>query len=226
MRRKQLLQILVLWFFPLILMGCATPRKSPKFVPKAVPIQEEQILAPDSSPELVNIEEEELKQYAISHGVIIAKTDFQGVLKTRYVKLLFEHQENGSKFQLHIGDRVEQQQFPWEVKMVEPGYFFIELPAGPYEISSLAIPVGSTMAEESMKIALEVIPNAMTYIGTLKVIGTKEKIKLGGLPVIKPGFEYTVEILDEQQEGITAFRQQYPTIANNIEINIMKVVDQ
>lgn len=145
-------------------------------------------------------------------------------MKTRYVKFLFEDQEDSAhKFQLHIGENSEQQTFPWNVKTVKPGYFFVELPAGKYKISSVSIPVGSTTATEEIDISLEVIPNTICYAGTLKMVGTKEKIKLGGLPIIKPGFEYTVEVLDEREEGAEAFRRNYPNFPNDITIKLMRV---
>ena len=55
------------------------------------------------------------------------------------------------------------------------------------------------------------------------MVGTKEKIKLGGLPVIKPGFEYTVEVLDEREEGAEAFRRNYPNFLHDISVKLMQV---
>jgi len=179
---------------------------------------------PDAPPELQNIKGEELEEYVQKQGVIFAKTDFQGLLETRYVKFLFEDQDNlEHKFQLHIGENSGQQTFPWDVKSVRPGYFFVELPAGRYKIVSVTIPVGSTTATEEMDVSLEVLPDAVCYVGTLKMIGTKEKIKLGGVPVIKPGFEYTVEVLDEREEGSAAFSKNYPDFPHGVSIKLMQV---
>ncbi|MCA9402000.1 MAG: hypothetical protein KC713_10250, partial [Candidatus Omnitrophica bacterium] len=126
-------------------------------------------------------------------GLIFAKTDFQGVLKTSFVRLLLEDQANpNQKLQLHIGNKTDVG-FLWDFKTVEPGHFFIELPEGKYRIVSISIPVGTTLAQEEMDVSFEVFPNQATYLGTLLVVGTKEKIKLGGVPVIKPGFEYTLK---------------------------------
>lgn len=187
-------------------------------------IMREILESPDTSPELQNIESDQLEVYVENKGVIFAKTDFQGLLATRYVKFLFEDLEDQEhKFQLHIGESSDQQTFPWDVKSVQPGYFFVELPVGRYKISSVSIPVGSTMATEEMDVRLEVIPNEVCYVGTLKMVGTKEKIKLGGLPVIKPGFEFTVEVIDEQVEGIESFRQQYPNFLQDISVKLMQV---
>ncbi len=177
----------------------------------------------DNASDLHNMAEEELKEYTKKYGVIFAKTDFQGVLQTSYVRLLFEnvqHPEN--RFQLHIGDK-SRNPFPWDVTAVQPGYFFIELPAGEYKISSLSIPVGSTTASEPVDIKLKVIEDAITYIGTLKVVGTKETIKLGVVPVFKPGFEYSASVIDERQEAVAVFRQQYPNIQNEISVHLMRV---
>jgi len=211
------------------LCGCATSRKTsvsagtPAGIALEGPLKVE--MEPlDTSPELQNIKGEELEEYAQKKGVIFAKTDFQGLLETRYVKFLFEDQDDpGHKFQLHIGESSGQQTFPWDVKTVKPGYFFVELPVGRYKISSISIPVGSTTATEEMGVMLEVVPDTICYAGTLKMVGTKERIKLGGVPVIKPGFEYTVEVLDEREEGVAAFRQSYPNFPHDISIKLMQV---
>lgn len=79
------------------------------------------------------------------------------------------------------------------------------------------------MATEEMDVSLEVIPDAICYVGTLKMVGTKEKIKLGGVPVIKPGFEYTVEVIDEREEGAAAFNRNYPDFPHGVLIKLMQV---
>lgn len=192
---------------------------------KIVPKQEEaEFIDSDAPSELQNIKGEELEEYVQKNGVIFAKTDFQGLLKTRYVKFLFEDQDDPEhKFQLHIGENSGQQTFPWDVKSVKPGYFFVELPAGRYKIISVTIPVGSTTATEEMNVTLEVLPDAVCYVGTLKMVGTKEKIKLGGVPVIKPGFEYTIEVIDEREEGSVTFSKNYPDFPHGVSIQLMQV---
>ena len=222
-------KILILLIGGLVLSGCATHKKTliPKNVPEtSVRVRDEKIVieSPDISPELQNIKGEELEEYVQKKGVIFAKTDFQGLLETRYVKFLLEDQEDSThKFLLHIGENSDQQTFPWNVKMAKRGYFFVELPVGRYKISSVSIPVGSTTATEDMDVILEVIPDAICYVGTLKMVGTKEKIKLGGVPVIKPGFEYTVEVLDEREEGVEAFSQNYPNFPHDMSVKLMQV---
>lgn len=212
-----------------VLIGCAstrnTARKSDTLdlqtnEKRAETVPEEIEVLPD----LQNIKDEELEQYVQKKGVIFAKTDFQGLMKTRYVKFLFVDQEDPThKFQLHIGESTGQTKFPWDVKTVKPGYFFVELPAGKYTISEVTIPVGSTTATEKMNVRLEVIPDAICYVGTLKMVGTKERIKLGGVPVIKPGFEFTVDILDEREEGAAAFSQNYPNFPHGVTIKLMEI---
>ena len=221
-------KLIILFMAGLVFSGCVTVGKVPvpeepeKIVPEQPMVEFEEEQDPQ---ELQNIKGEELEEYVQKKGVIFAKTDFQGLLKTRYVKFLFEDQDDAKhKFHLHIGDHSEQKTFPWEVKTVMPGYFFVELPAGRYKMSSVTIPVVSTTATEDMNVTLEVLPNAICYVGTLKMVGTKEKIKLGGVPVIKPGFEYTVEVIDEREEGAAAFTQNYPNFPHGVSIKLMQVI--
>jgi len=220
-------RIIILVFSICILSGCISLQK----VSEPEKIISEQPKAEFEDPniplELQNIKDEDLEEYVEKKGVIFAKTDFQGLLETRYVKFLFEDQDNPAhKFQLHIGENSGQQTFPWDVKTVKPGYFFVELPAGRYKIISVTIPVGSTTATEEMAVTLEVLPDAVCYVGTLKMVGTKEKIKLGGVPVIKPGFEFTVEVLDEREEGSMAFSRNYPNFPHGVSIKLMQVEEQ
>ena len=225
---KKILVILIVCF---VFSGCVSlqkisvPEDMPEEVVNVKEESPEEISEPtDSFSGLQNIKREDPEGYVQKKGVVFAKTDFQGLLETRYVKFLFEDLENPAyKFQLHIGENSDQQTFPWDVKTVKPGYFFVELPVGRYKISTVSIPVGSTMATEKMDVTLEVVPNTACYVGTLKMVGTKEKIKLGGLPVIKPGFEYTIEVLDERAEGIEAFRRNHPNFLHDISIKLMQV---
>lgn len=224
-------KLTLILIFCFVFSGCVSLQKLtvPKDMPEeAVEIEKESpaelLELPDSSQEPESIEKEELEEVVKERGVVFAKTDFQGLLETRYVKFLFEDLDDPThKFQLHIGESSEQQTFPWDVKNVKPGYFFVELPVGRYKIVSISIPVGSTTATEDMDVILEVVSDTICYVGTLKMIGTKEKIKLGGLPVIKPGFEYTVEVLDEQEEGMEAFRKNYPDYPHDVFVKLMQV---
>lgn len=214
------LSILSVLILGILLSGCTTVRPSLSDQAKdAEMIQAEVTEEASQSPTtaLGNIDEEDMEEYEEPKGVIFAKTDFQGVLKTSYVKLsMFSTQEEGREYQIYIGDKAEQKPLDFDVKTVQPGYFFIELPAGEYNISSVSIPVGSTTATEEIDITFTVVPESITYTGTLNIVGTKERIKLGGVPVIKPGFEYTAEIFDEEQEARAAFEQKYPKVTRKI----------
>lgn len=200
--------------------GCSTATSSPSApdkkvtLPPPAPVEVRDVPLP-----LENIKPEPLEQAVEKKGVIFAKSDFQGILKAPYVKLLFEHQnDTDDKFQLNIGEKVEGD----ASRSVEYGYFFIELPAGPYKISSISIPVGSTLATEDMDLHFTVQPDTFTYLGTLKVTGTKEKIKLGGVPVIRPGFEYIVDIINEKDEAVKTFHERYPQVTQEAVVDLLK----
>jgi len=208
------------------LIGCTTaqpPSAPPSSVTRASGPAEEAKPQP-TPPELRNVPEENLATPNVKNGVIFAKTDFQGVLEKTYVKLLFEDIANSAnKFQLYIGDKEGPQPFMWDVNPVKPGYFFIELPAGNYRITSISIPVGSTQATERTDITLQVLPEKVTYIGTLQMVGIKEKIRLGGVPVIRPGFEYAANIINEKEEALQTFQQRYPRYSHQVIINLMNL---
>jgi len=204
-------------------MGCATTNPESVVVPDLevlLPVQTIPVVVAKVQP----VDVEEAPEEAIKYGMVFAKTDFVGVLKTTYVQLTFEHLENENhNFQLIIGDKMEQQNFPWNAKKVNPGYFFIELPEGKYIITEVSIPVGSTLATEKANLTFTVTPEEVTYLGTLKLVGTKEKIRLGGVPVIKPGFDYLVDVVNESEEGKAQFRKQYPEAQKDVIINLISV---
>ena len=221
------------YLYPLIILfltGCATTQQEEvpvgfdneiqEFVPKVV-IPE----IPDPSPELQNVDEEVMEEYVEQNGVVFAKTEFEGVLKTSFVRLKIEDKANPERsYQLHIGEKAADNQFPWSVKTVNPGYFYIELPEGDYTITSISIPVGSTTAEEPLDIRFNVQPNGIVYLGTLRMVGTKEKIKLGGeLPLIKPGFEFEAEVKNEFEEAKQALHERFPNVPKDITPQIMQL---
>lgn len=157
-------------------------------------------------------------------GIVFAKTQFEGVLKTSYVRLSIVHLDDPAKtFELQIGEKTAPQPFSFNVKTVNPGYFFIELPPGPYRFSSVSIPVGGATATEPLDVTFQVLPDHINYLGTLRLIGTKETIKLGGVPVIKPGFEYQAQVINELQEGITTFKQRYPNVPGTLTNQLMRI---
>ncbi len=210
--------------FIFLFSGCATaptkPSRGPRVkLPGMVVFSEQEI-----SGGLENIENKALEGYVRKRGIVFAKTDFQGVLQATYVRLRIEGEgKDTHSFYLDIEGKPEENSVFGSGKMVKPGYFFIELPAGIYRISSIAIPVGSTLAEEDISISFEVLPGAVVYMGTLRVVGTGERVKLGGVPVIKPGFDYEPAVLDERTEGIYAFHKRYPNIPVEIETRLMRV---
>ncbi len=214
------------YFFVLLFLiqGCATaPARRPHGPKVKLPgtaVFPEQ----ETSGGLENVGNKDMREYVHRRGVVFAKTDFQGVLQATYVRLRIEGEGKHTRsFYLDIEGKLEENPSFGSGKMVKPGYFFIELPAGSYRISSIAIPVGSTLAEEDINISFEVLPNAVAYMGTLQVVGTSERVKLGGVPVIKPGFDYETEVLDERGEGVYAFHKRYPGIPVEIETRLMRV---
>ncbi len=157
----------------------------------------------------------------VRSGIIFGKTDFKGVLKTSYVKLsMVDVGDQGKKYYLYIGDQLGSSLLP--AKPVEPGYFFLELPAGIYKIYSISIPLGSTLATEEIDITFTIQPDRVNYIGTLEVVGVGEKVKLGGIPLMIPGFDYYCDVLDEREEAFKEFRSRYPLIRKNILVHLMQ----
>ncbi len=157
-------------------------------------------------------------------GFVFAKTIFEGVLKTNYVRLKFVNADHPERtYELHIGEKEPQLPFAFNVKTVNPGYFYIELPAGKYQITSVSIPVGSATATEDINISFEVLPEQINYLGTLSLVGTKERIKLGGVPVIRPGFEYEAAVLNEFDEGVASFQQRFPNLQGTVSNQLMSL---
>lgn len=221
----ELIMYRVIPFILIILVGCTSAKQDHSAA--TAPADSVDAAAPIESappPQLDNVPAEKLAAPNVKNGVIFAKTDFQGVLERTYVKLQFEDLSNGqNKFHLYIGDKEGPQPFMWDVNPVKPGYFFIELPAGTYRISSISIPVGSTQATERMDVMIQVIPEKVTYVGTLQMVGIKEKIRLGGVPVIRPGFDYAANIINEKEEALHTFQQRYPKYSKQIIIKLMEL---
>lgn len=156
-------------------------------------------------------------------GIIFGKTDFRGVVQTDYVKLtIVDRKDPDKEYYLYIGARRDQKILPLDAKPVEPSYYYLQLPAGDYKISNISIPVGTTLATEPMDVRFSVKRQTVVYLGTLRVTGTEEKLRLGGIPMIQPGFDYHVEVLDEQPEALGAFKRLYPTIHWTAETGLMQ----
>lgn len=212
------------FLFIFFVSGCATAAPKPSHGPK-VRLPGTVVFTEQETPGgLENVGDKDMREYARHRGVVFAKTDFRGVLQATYVRLRIEGDGKYTRsFYMDIGGKPEENFVFGNGKMVKPGYFFIELPAGSYRISTIAIPVGSTLAEEDINVSFEVLPGAVVYLGTLQVVGTGEKVKLGGVPVIKPGFNYEATVLNEHGEGVYAFHKRYPDIPVEIESRLMRV---
>jgi hypothetical protein len=74
-----------------------------------------------------------------------------------------------------------------------------------------------------MDVVFKVQQDKYTYLGTMDVIGTREKIKLGGVPIIQPGFEYSLDRLDERDEALQEFRLRYSESASDFNVDLMRI---
>jgi hypothetical protein len=159
-------------------------------------------------------------------GFIAGKTDFRGLLKTAYVRLTVIRRDDPSRqFFFYVGSKGNQSVVPWgEERSVEPGYFVLEFAPGPYKITQIAIPVGSTMAEEDLELDFEVRPGKAVYVGTLDVDGTKEKVKFGGVPLIRPGFAYRLAIHDDIAEALSGLKAMLPAGIATVDKGLFTVV--
>ena len=158
-------------------------------------------------------------------GLIAGKTEFRGLLKAPYVRLLIVKRDDPAKqFFFYVGSKGNQSVVPWgEERSVEPGYFTLELSPGAYKITQIAIPVGSTIADEKMELDFEVLAGKAVYVGTLDVDGTGEKVKFGGVPLIKPGFTYHLVVRDEM-DAADVLRGMLPASMSSIEKRLFNVV--
>jgi hypothetical protein len=80
------------------------------------------------------------------------------------------------------------------------------------------------LATENADISFTVGKGTVIYLGTLRVIGTDQKIRFGGVPLLRPGFEYRVEILNEKDEALVKFKNKYPDLKREIQVNLMKAM--
>jgi hypothetical protein len=191
----------------LLLSGCASvPSKT--LPPSKNAVEQPAKRPPKAAPALA----------VASQGIIFGKADFRGLLKVEFVKLNIVDELHPEKtYELFFGDRTGEDLSP-----VEPHYFFLELPASKYRITSISIPVGTTLATEKTDIAFTVDRGTLLYLGTLRVTGTDQRIRFGAVPLIRPGFDYNVEILNEKDEAVREFRAHYPQIKRDIEIKLMQ----
>ena len=160
-----------------------------------------------------------------SIGLVFGKTIFAGLLKTSYVRLTIVLRDHpAQKYFFIIGDKANQSVVPWaEGKVIEPGYFYWELPPGAYEITAIAIPVGSTIAEEPVALDFEIARDRVNYLGTLDVNGTKERAKFGGVPVVQPGFEYELALGDDFEVAKKDFEMFLPAHTVSVAKGLLRV---
>jgi hypothetical protein len=135
----------------------------------------------------------------IRQGRVFGKTEFTGLLKTAYVRLtIIDKSVPEHYIYFYVGSKKNLNILPWgSGAVIEPGYFVLNLKPGAYRIIQLAIPVGTTLAEEDIALDFEVQAGRVFYVGTLSVEGTRERVKFGGVPVLKPGFKYNLAVKDE-----------------------------
>ena len=207
-----------------VICGCSTAHKktSPSQSSDSAKID---ILRPSASPlkpdqSSKNFEQSTKQPPAVKKGIVFGKTEFRGVLKTDYVELfLSDSVKIDHKYRLHLGDGLDDRMHKEDSHTT---YFSMELPEGKYVISKISIPVGTTKAVEDINVIFDVVADKVIYVGTLKAIGTKETVKFGGVPVIKPGFDYTYEILDERSEALPVFFKRYPKLQTSVGVQLMQ----
>ncbi len=130
------------------------------------------------------------------------------------------------KYNLKLGDAESMFALPWNLKFFKSEYFFIELEPGNYEIYSISMPYGrdlSNIISETTSIIFSIEPNSISYLGTLQLTILKNTTKVGGLPLLKAGFVYKANLLDEQEEAVKEFRIKYPLLSEEIKIKLMNI---
>lgn len=205
----------IIFLFNFVLCGCAGLKGGTQSGPAAAH-------PPSSTGSAAR--EHKAKPRHLPLGMVFAKTEFTGVVQTSFIELSFvDENDRRRTYKLVIGDKTKNRPFPWKVQSVQPGYFFVELPAGKYRIDGISIPVGTSRADEPMDISFQVGEGKINYLGTLKVGGTKQTIKMGGVPLIKPGFEYFAQVVDERQEAVREFHRRFPQVTKPLEFNLMQI---
>jgi hypothetical protein len=209
-------KIIIYFFLFIFLQGCSAHKSithSHNTIPKKDDVSPPKSLSETQKPKTV------------SKGIVFFKTRFEGILDSSYVKLkILDRINPKDMFELYLSDAREGRFLPWEMKITKNGYSYLRLPVGKYRIATVSVPVGTTQATEVIDINFDVLPNEVLYLGTLILNGTKEKIRLGGVPIIKPGFEYTVEVLNESEEAENEFRRSFPNNKKEIQNKVMKVI--
>ncbi len=216
-------KIIFIIFFPVVFSGCATkhPLKNPA-VQLPPQIMRQEVL--QSTENINNGKEQPISEQLEVKWVVFFKTDFKGLLETNYVRLTISPSDDSSRpFDIHLGDISKASLFSGGHETLKPGYIYLELPEGEYRIESISIPVVTTLAVEKLNLAFTVQKEVVNYLGTLSFNGTKERIKLGGVPVIKPGFDYQMEIRDERIEAFADLGQKYPTVKSPKNVSLIQI---
>ena len=205
-----------------VLVGCASTSSLKKIIASDGALDKNVVTSPGVSGEFSI---KTTVKAPIFDGIIFGKADFRGLLKVEYVKLNIVDEDNPEKqYELLFGERDDNNAPTWDARPIEPHYFFLELLAGRYRITTISIPVGTTLATESADISFVVEKETVIYLGTLRVTGTDQKIRFGGVPLLRPGFGYRVEILDEKEEAIRKFKIKYPDIQRDIQVKLMRAM--
>ena len=158
-------------------------------------------------------------------GLVFGKTDFKGILKASFVRLTLVRKDDPEKeYFFYVGAKGNQSVVPWgKGQLIEPGYFYLQLTSGDYEVTEISIPVGSALAEERVALDFTVAPNRISYLGTLDVTGTKERVHFGGVPIVKPGFEYELRINDEFEPARKELEARIPRHKSPVVKELFKV---
>jgi hypothetical protein len=161
----------------------------------------------------------------VRYGLVFGKTDFKGILKASFVRLtLVKKDDPGKEYFFYVGARGNQSVVPWgKGRSIEPGYFYLQLTPGDYEVTEISIPVGSALAGERVSLSFPVTANKISYLGTLDVTGTKERVHFGGVPIVRPGFEYDLRINDEFEPAKKELETRIPRHRSPVVKELFKV---
>lgn len=228
-----------LCFALIFLSGCATTNQNNTLPSKDLPQEasgqvNNQTVSPDLVKEVqtktAKIKNEQVQALNskvaedVITGTVFGNVTFSGILNKPYVTFSISRVTRPEyKFQLHIGNKKNKEDPTRTIYTDQNGYFFMTLPEGQYQITSISIPVSSTLAVEMIDIIFDVNLNEAAYIGHLSVEGTKEKIHWGGIPVVKPGFEYLTTLKKDEWEAYNFYKRIFPDSTLNPVTRMMKV---
>lgn len=152
-------------------------------------------------------------------GIVFGKTFF-GIPKALQYRLRFVNLKDGKQHEIvaaRFKDKVGS-------NFLEKD-FFVELPAGDYQITRIQVGElsmwGMYVSNIDTKINFTVLPGAALYLGTLNYGYEPEKNYF----FVKTG-ESFIWVSDEREEAIKLFQEQYPNLANRVEIGPMKLQEE